>query len=291
MPNKASTTVQSRSVTSADGTKVWAEAVGDARKPAVIFVHGFSGCRLVFEKQFEDPRLVERLFLIRYDLRGHGSSDQPVHAEAYTSQRIAEDFVAVCEAFGVKKAFLAGWSYGGSIAADLLAHYGPEYIPIAGDILLAGVPYLSMFGDVAHDVVMGIFPGLLSSEVEAFSKSVDDLIDSCVADGFEVSDATRWAWIGAAATQRPAVRHLLRARTQDATNFLSTSTRGKLPLLVIQGTKDKHIYHEKMEKFVRTTFGDAAEYHRLDGVGHSPFHERPETVNRLILDFIERVSG
>lgn len=48
---------------------------------------------------------------------------------------------------------------------------------------------------------MGIFPGLLSSEVEAFSKTVGDLIDSCVADGFEVSDATRWAWIGAAATQ------------------------------------------------------------------------------------------
>lgn len=65
MPNEASTTIQSRSVTSADGTKIWAEAIGDASKPAVIFVHGFSGCRLVFEKQFEDPRLVERLFLVR----------------------------------------------------------------------------------------------------------------------------------------------------------------------------------------------------------------------------------
>lgn len=61
-------------------------------------------------------------------------------------------------------------------------------------------------------------------------------------------------------------------------------------MLVIQGTKDKHIYHEKMEQFIRTTFGDVAEYHRLDGAGHSPFYELPETVNRLILDFVERVS-
>jgi hypothetical protein len=49
--------------------------------------------------------------MIRYDVRGHGRSDQPLEATDYESARHAEDWRAVCEAFGVeeKKPFVAGW--------------------------------------------------------------------------------------------------------------------------------------------------------------------------------------
>jgi hypothetical protein len=47
---------------------------------------------------------------IRYDVRGHGQSDQPLFPEAYESVHHAEDLDTVCEAFRVKKPFLAGWS-------------------------------------------------------------------------------------------------------------------------------------------------------------------------------------
>ena len=96
-------------VTSPDGIKIWAEAVGDASKPAVVFIHGFGFTTLAFDKQFCDPNLLAHLYLIRYEVRGHGRSDKPEVAEAYESIRFAEDFRAVCDTFGARRPFVLGW--------------------------------------------------------------------------------------------------------------------------------------------------------------------------------------
>ncbi|RWQ93078.1 Alpha/Beta hydrolase protein [Paecilomyces variotii] len=106
-------------IISPDGTKIWAEAAGNHEKPAVVFIHGFSLSGTVWEKQFQDTFLLENLYLLRYDLRGHGRSEQPVEPDAYTSVRMAEDFAAVCSASGVKLPYIAGWSFGGELT-DLL---------------------------------------------------------------------------------------------------------------------------------------------------------------------------
>ena len=46
---------------------------------------------------------------VRYDVRGQGLSDQPLDPSAWTSNRFAEDFEAVVEAYGLKKPFVAAW--------------------------------------------------------------------------------------------------------------------------------------------------------------------------------------
>jgi len=92
---------KSQLITSTDGTKIWAEATGNSNKPPVVFIH--------FSKQFSDPNLLENLYMIRYDVRGHGKSDQPLEAKDYESLRHAEDFKAVVEAFGASKPFVVGW--------------------------------------------------------------------------------------------------------------------------------------------------------------------------------------
>ncbi len=96
-------------LTSDDGTKIWAEATGNPTKPPVIFIHGLACTALVFEKQFSDREMLENLYLIRYELRGHGRSAHPEKAEAYASIRHAEDFRKVCETFGAVKPFICGW--------------------------------------------------------------------------------------------------------------------------------------------------------------------------------------
>jgi hypothetical protein len=109
-----------------DGTKIWADAVGDPSKPSVVFIPGASSSTLIFDKQFEDPELTKNLLLgttsvihsevladagvkVRYDVRGQGLSDQPLDPSAWTSNKFAEDFKAVVEAFGLKKPFIAAW--------------------------------------------------------------------------------------------------------------------------------------------------------------------------------------
>ncbi|KAL1962667.1 hypothetical protein VTN77DRAFT_9301 [Rasamsonia byssochlamydoides] len=273
-----------RTVISADGTKIWAEAVGNRSNPAVVFLHGFASSCAVFEKQFADALLVRNLYLIRYDLRGHGRSDQPTTPEAYTSAQMAEDLAAVCEAFGVTRPYLAGWSYGALIATDVCAHYRPEFV--TGIILLAGIPYKSAHEAVADPWVFELLPRLLSADVDVFFQACIDLADSCFSPDYPVSDETKWAWMGVVAAQTPAVRRIMATRTQDEMNLLSALHW--MPFLVIQGTADRHIRHEKLEALMRTLFPAVTEYHRLEGVGHACFYEKPEEVDRLIVEFVQR---
>ena len=53
-------------VTSADGTKIWAEATGNPNKPAVVFIPGFSCTSLAFNKQWLDPCMTENLYMVRW---------------------------------------------------------------------------------------------------------------------------------------------------------------------------------------------------------------------------------
>lgn len=55
----------SKFVTSEDGTKIWADAIGDPSKPSVVFIPGASSSTLIFNKQFEDPELTKNLHLVR----------------------------------------------------------------------------------------------------------------------------------------------------------------------------------------------------------------------------------
>ena len=98
-----------RSLTSSDGTAIYADATGVPTNTAIVFIHGLSCTALGWEKQFADAALCASFHLVRYEMRGHGRSGKPLEEEGYTSTKIAEDFRTVCEAFGLVKPFIAGW--------------------------------------------------------------------------------------------------------------------------------------------------------------------------------------
>ena len=100
---------------SRDGTKIWADVAGNPNKPAVVFIHGLSCTALAFDSQFSDPSLLNNLYMVRYDMRGHGRSDHPQDFESYSSIKFAEDFMIVCSVFGLKKPFICGWYVTASI--------------------------------------------------------------------------------------------------------------------------------------------------------------------------------
>ena len=55
----------SKFVTSSDGSKIYAEAIGDPTKPALVLVPGYMLSTMVFDKQFEDKELQKELYLVR----------------------------------------------------------------------------------------------------------------------------------------------------------------------------------------------------------------------------------
>ena len=108
--------------TSADGTAVYAETVGDPTNPHIVFLHGFWLAGVVWDCIFHNPRYADQFYLVRYDMRGHGRSGKPKTAEEYASERLAQDFAVVFEAFDLKQPVFVGWSMRGAFYRSTTIH-------------------------------------------------------------------------------------------------------------------------------------------------------------------------
>ncbi|KAL6833576.1 Alpha/Beta hydrolase protein [Trichoderma sp. SZMC 28015] len=157
-------------VQSEDGTLIWAASAGCSadQAPVIIFVPGFSSSSLTFRKQFQDENLLTKYCLVTYEPRGQCRSQQPLSESAYSSEKNAQDFKAVCDRYGVKTAVLAGWSYGGLIATDVFSHLGPGWI--RGIIYLSGVPWRSMLPEVLHSDGVNALQPLIEGDTEEFNE-------------------------------------------------------------------------------------------------------------------------
>ncbi|KZO90312.1 alpha/beta-hydrolase [Calocera viscosa TUFC12733] len=280
----------SKIVYSADGTAIYAEALGDPTKPALIFIHGFSLSLKCFDGIFADPAWTDEAYLIRYDTRGHGRSSMPELATAYESRRMSEDYIAVTEAFGIQRAFIVGWSIGGAAAADVCSFPGASVLH--GIIYLDALPFCSseFIPRVITGAIAAIIPGLLEAgDVALFSRAIVQFVESCVYQKEKMPYELRAACLGDVVLPSPTVRQLCLSRVQDPT---SLQQAGKTtPLLMIHGEEDAHIVGKKIEAEMKPHFGDRLEVHYLKGVGHAPFIEEPEKTRDLVLSFVKTVMA
>ncbi|CAL1712618.1 unnamed protein product [Somion occarium] len=277
-------TTQGKFVASNDGTKIWADASGNPSKPAVVFIHGLGCTSVAFDKQFTDKNLLDNLYLVRYEMRGHGRSDHPATAEAHTSIRYAEDFKAVNDAFGLNKPIILGWSLG-MIPVDVIEAYGAKTI---SGVILPGGPAITraLHDEYFHPELLRLFPLLMDSSGDSIGNAASAFVDSCVADPAAMPFETKLQWMGGFAMQSPTVRALCANRAQPSDRW--EKEIHDVPVLLIQGDQDTHADTEKMVPIARKYF-PKLDLHIFEGVGHAPFYERPTETNELILDFVGRV--
>jgi len=275
----------SKFVTSEDGTKIWTDSAGDPSKPSIVFIPGASSSALVFDKQFEDHELMENLHLVRYDVRGQGLSDQPLDPSAWTSNKFAEDFKAVVEAYGLKKPFIAPWSAGGAILADITTHLGPE--SYSGVIFLGSTPFRSWNMEIVNPWLAGMFPRVLSTDLSDLCSTARDFVEAFTFDPDKIHPATKLAWIGAYAYQHPTAKMNYITRTQDEDALKGAAE--KVPVLALFGKEDKFLLSDKVEKLYKETFAEV-EVQIWPEVGHLPFFEEPEKTRDVILAFVKRVT-
>ena len=116
-------------VTSPDGVALAAYAWGNPHGREIVFIHGYSQCHLSWRRQMDDAALCAEFRMVAYDLRGHGSSDQPLARERYRDDRLwADDLAAVIAAAGLKRPTLVAWSYAGRVVADYVRFHGQDGI-------------------------------------------------------------------------------------------------------------------------------------------------------------------
>lgn len=106
------------------------DTVGDDRRPSILAIHPL-GTTL----EFYDPLieiLSDRFFVVRFDLRGHGSSGGM--GEPFSVSDLAGDAIKVLDALQIGRTHVLGASFGGFVAAAVAA----EYAPRVDQLVLAG---------------------------------------------------------------------------------------------------------------------------------------------------------
>ncbi|KAJ7280168.1 Alpha/Beta hydrolase protein [Mycena rebaudengoi] len=223
---------------SADGTAIYAEAVGDPSKPALVFIHGFSMSCIAFDAIFADQQWNSAAYLVRFDLRGHGRSGRPVDEESWESKRLAEDFAAVVDGFKLNKPFVLGWSLGATFITDVLSFKPPSYI--AGIIYVAALPYMGpTLAKVGTPECLACLPALMQTtnvdEYQAAAIKFVELAHPSLPYTFYL------ACLGNSMVQRREVTVRLLSRTQSTDGLLTAGRESDLPLFVVHGSKDKII--------------------------------------------------
>lgn len=122
-------------VTAPDGVRIAWETVG--RGPPVMLVHGFGAGRV---QNWRAPGWYDSLMnggysVVAFDCRGHGESDKPHDSAAYTEAAMANDIGLVMRAAGHQRAFVMGYSMGGS----LTLRFAYEHAECVNAAIIGGV--------------------------------------------------------------------------------------------------------------------------------------------------------
>jgi pimeloyl-ACP methyl ester carboxylesterase len=272
--------ITSHRVQGGGGIDLRVDETGSANGRPILFIHGFSQCRLSWRRQFADGSGLERFRLVALDNRGHGDSEHP--PDAYGDSKLwADDVAAVIEQLGLDQPVLVGWSYGGVIMADYLSVHGDDAIAgtnWVGAVHKLGEPVMPVLGKS----FVALIPGFFSTEVDTSRAALSTFMEICVHD--EMTPDDFFFSLGYNTIVPPHVRRALFSRTLDHTDIL---TGLRTPALVTHGVDDAVVLVASGEE-IADAIPDA-ELSRYDEIGHTPFLEAPERFNAELAAFVDRL--
>jgi pimeloyl-ACP methyl ester carboxylesterase len=92
-----------------DGVEIYYEVHGSG--PPLLLTHGYTSTSQMWRGQIE--ALAKHHQLLLWDMRGHGRSDYPDDASAYSEALTVADMAALLDAIGAERAIVGGLSLGG----------------------------------------------------------------------------------------------------------------------------------------------------------------------------------
>lgn len=248
-----------------EGTNLHYEVKGEGTP--IIFIHPPLLTSTNFNYQLQ--RLSEKFQVITFDIRGHGRSDfskQPI-----TYPLVVNDMTRLLDYLGIEKAYVCGYSAGGSIALEFLLSNANRAL---GGIVISGM-------SEARDFILKqrIKAAITLSNV----KTLRLLLRSVSASNADTDNMFRKlhseAMKGDARNIRQYYRFILHYNCTDQLQKID------LPVLLVYGAKNKtfhpyaRILHEKLP-YKELAF--------LENEKHQIPTKAALKLNRLIEDFIQR---
>jgi pimeloyl-ACP methyl ester carboxylesterase len=247
---------------------------GPASAPTMVLLHGLGG-----SAAWWDPVLpaLRDLHVVRVDLLGHGRSAKP--AGGYGTAEHARRVGAVLDHLGVRRAILVGHSTGGMVATSLaeqrrdlvaaivLIDTGPRADAFTGDSLASRLLSAPVVGPLIWRLrTDNTIRGALGT---AFTRKV--AIPHQI-----ITDARGMTYRSLTATSRASLAFLKERPVPDRLAKLG------LPVLVIFGSQDRRWQPSSAQDYRRVP---QARIEILNGVGHTPMLEDPDTTAALLRGF------
>ena len=269
---------RSHTVTGGGGIKLHVEETGNPNARPILFIHGFSQCRLAWGRQMESE-LRSDFRLVAMDIRGHGLSEKP--RDAYGDSRLwADDVHAVIETLRLDRPILSGWSYGGVIICDYIRFHGEERL--GGINLVAAVTKLGSEGAVAvlGGEFLALVPGFFSNDAQESVTALQALINMCVYE--KPSPQDLYLFLGYNVIVPPYVRQGLFSRSLDHDDLLP---KLRVPTLITHGEKDTIVLQAAPNQHAKAI--KHAKLSVYPNAAHAPFFEDAPRFNRELREFAQ----
>jgi pimeloyl-ACP methyl ester carboxylesterase len=255
-------------VTVDDGVGLATVVAGAPEAPGLLLVHGFGGAKEDFADHLDALARDHRV--VAFDHRGHGESDAPDDAAAYSLDRLAADTLAVADATGLRDLRLLGHSMGGMVTRRVVLTR-PERL--AALVLM----------DTSAGPPPGLDPELVAFGAEIVRtdgmgelKRVQDELDPLGSPsyrrilaerpGFREYTERKWAALS------PAMWMQLAVEIVQQPDQLAELAGVELPTLVIVGDEDA-TFLEPCRQLAATI--PRADLAVIPTAGHSPQFENP----------------
>jgi pimeloyl-ACP methyl ester carboxylesterase len=250
------------------------------RGPALVLAHGFACGVRSWDPQLRG--LTDRYRVIVYDARGHGLSEAPREASAYSQQHMVDDLCGLMNHLGLDTAAVGGLSMGGNVALNFaFAH--PERVSA---LIVADT------GAGSDDTARMVARSLQGADVLE-SDGIEAYVD------WAMSHPAFARFVSRGAEEERFMRSCLMT---NRAHGIALSTRGvqakrpsiyalepqlrrlEMPALLIVGEHDEACL--PVHAFMARTIANAS-HHVLAGAGHLTNLEAPEGFNRLVAEFLD----
>ncbi len=237
----------------------------DQAKSTIVFIHGAGGSSAFWRAQV--GALAARANTVAIDLPGHGRSDGNGHAKIEDYARAVVDCIAAIE---VPRPIPCGLSLGGAIAQQLLLDSPGLF---KAGILISSGSKLKVAPEIFETIEKGIH-----SYVDMMAKMV-------ASEATDPERVRRYKEDTARCKSEVLIKDFRACDHFDVMQRLGSITA---PVLVISA-EDDLITPPKYGDFMDKSIAKASRVHIMNA-GHIVPLEKPEEVNKAIIDFLDRTG-
>lgn len=275
-----------------NGIKLHCAEMGSG--PLVVLLHGFP--EFWYSWRYQMPALAAAGYrVVAPDMRGYNTSDKPKGVQAYSIDKLTSDVAELIKAYGEKQATVVGHDWGAAVAWTFAMQY-PQHLE---RLIILNVPHpitflkaLKTFRQLRKSWYIFFFqiPWLPERGFRANNYASLRRVfrkDPVRQGAFSEGDIEKYVEAAAQPGALTAAINYYRAMFRSSPSKVNSDLRPiTAPTLVIWGEQDNYLGkeladpHPKWVKDVRVE--------RLPDASHWVQCDRPDEVNRLMLDFLRQ---